>query len=296
LFDIVRGANKHLYSDYTNAEESPTNALTQFNSDGFNLGSNPLFNSSGDTFVGWTWDCGSSTVTNTSGTISSQVRANATAGVSIVTGTQPSSGSFTVGHGLGVAPHFYIFKRRSDTSGWGVWHTSLAGGTSYLTLNTTGAQASDSTIWTAAPTSSVLNIGSAWTATGAQTFVAYCFAPVAGFSAFGTWQHNNSNDGPFIALSFRPRFILIKNSDNAEQWYIFDSARRTYNISGTSDTSELRPNTSAAEGATGLTTTIDFLSNGFKIRASAAGELAFGTRNYIYAAFAEAPFKYSRAR
>jgi hypothetical protein len=91
---------------------------------------------------------------------------------------------------------------------------------------------------------------------------------------------------------------LLKNSDNSERWFIFDSTRQTYNIPPPA-TSWLVPNDSAAEGANGASTaTIDLLSNGFKIYTTnpASGEVSFGTRTYIYAAFAENPFKYARAR
>ncbi|NBW20801.1 MAG: hypothetical protein EBR82_73845 [Caulobacteraceae bacterium] len=192
-----------------------------------------------------------------------------------------------------------LIKGRTSTSDWPVFHSGLGSQTNdVIVLNSTGAKQTITNYWNGGVSSTVFGVlNGTWAHnTNGVNYVAYCFAPVVGYSSFGAWQHNNSNDGPFIYTGFRPRFILIKNSDNLEQWYIFDSVRRTYNISGTSDTSELRPNTSAAEGTLGLGTTIDFLSNGFKIRANAAGELAFGTRNYIYAAFAESPFNYARAR
>jgi hypothetical protein len=195
---------------------------------------------------------------------------------------------------LGVAPGLVIVKRR-DASGpvWAVYHSAL-GPDKILQLQTTDAAGTYSGYWGSPNSTTFGIISGSDIATGGGTYVAYCFAPVSGYSSMGSWQHNNSSDGPFIYTGFRPKFILIKNTDNVEQWYIFDSARRTYNISGTSDTSELRPNTSAAEGTLGLASTIDFLSNGFKIRG--AGELASGTRSYIYACFAESPFAYSRAR
>jgi hypothetical protein len=91
---------------------------------------------------------------------------------------------------------------------------------------------------------------------------------------------------------------LLKNTDNVERWFIFDSSRQTYNIPPPAS-SWLVPNSSAAEGTNGASTaTIDLLSNGFKIYTTdpASGEVSFGTRTYIYAAFAENPFTIARAR
>jgi hypothetical protein len=121
-----------------------------------------------------------------------------------------------------------------------------------------------------------------------QTFVAYCFAPVAGYSAFGSYTGNASTDGPFIYLGFRPEFIMTKSTSASREWYMYDAARDTYNVA----TNYLRANTSAAEGSF---TSYDMVSNGFKLRSSDTAFNGSG-ETYIYMAFAEFPFKYSLAR
>jgi hypothetical protein len=202
----------------------------------------------------------------------------------------------TVGHGLGVVPGMIIAKRRSAAQNWGVTHSSLTG-TQTLYLDLTQAVATG--VWNGTPTSTVFNITTDGVVnTNGSTYVAYCFAPISGYSAFGTWTNNNSTSGTFTYLGFRPRFILLKNTDNVERWFIFDSSRQTYNIPPAAS-SWLVPNSSAAEGTNGASTaTIDLLSNGFKIYTTdpASGEVSFGTRTYIYAAFAENPFTIARAR
>lgn len=149
-----------------------------------------------------------------------------------------------------------------------------------------------------APTSTVFSVGTNANLVSGAT-IAYCFAEVTGFSKFGTYANNNSTDGAFIYLGFRPKFLLVKCTDATEAWYIEDSSRQTYNY-GPSNTNFLLPNLSNAEqgGQTAATAGIDFLSNGFKIRTTnaASGEIGFGTRNYVFMAFAENPFKNSRAR
>ena len=294
LYDAIRGRAWGLLSNATNAEQSAaSNAdLVSFDSDGFSLGIVEDFtsvNGSGQSIVSWAWKGNGSGVTNTDGSITSTVSANTDAGFSIATFTMPSSGNFTVGHGLGVAPKMYIMKRTSNTSSWGVWHTGLSSGTYYILLDTTGAQVNDSTVWTSAPTSTVLNIGSAWPS-GGQTAVIYSFAEVEGFSKFGKYTGNGSADGPFIYTGFRPAWILIKALSGIENWVIYDTARDTYNELD----SVLYTNLSNSEFS-GTTVNTDALSNGFKPRDTWTAINGSGT-TYIYMAFAENPFKYSNAR
>jgi hypothetical protein len=296
LFNTIVGATTRLFSNSTSAEATNAQTLTSFNSNGFSVGNTNEVNGSSNAYVAWSWDAGSSTVTNTAGSITSQVRANATAGFSVVT-YSGSGSSATVGHGLGVAPQMVIVKRR-NASGWDwpVWHSSLISGTYTLFLDLTDTQANRTDIWDGVPTSSVFKVNtSGQTNDGSGTYVAYCFAPVSGYSSFGAWTNNNSTDGVFIYTGMRPKFIILKNTDNVEQWFIFDSARSTYNVAYPNPT-ELRPNSAAAEGSYGQQATIDFLSNGFKIRGSTSSEISFGTRSYVYACFSENPFQYARAR
>jgi len=268
--DAVRGVNKFLLSNTSDAETTDTTMVSSFNSNGVTFGTDTSDRIiwSAKTYAAFAW------------------KESASAGFDIVTGTTPASGNFTVSHSLGVTPSMFIFKRRSNVSSWGVWHKNLAGGTSYLILESTGAQAADATVWTAAPSSTVLNIGSAWSAGGAQTYVGYCFSEVAGFSKFDSYTGNGSADGPFVYCGFRPRWIMVKSSSGISSWWVYDSARDTYNAA----TNLLRLDLSNADTTQGFP---DLLSNGFKIRNT--GQNNSG-ETYIYAAFAENPFKNSLAR
>jgi hypothetical protein len=293
LFDQVRGAGKFLVSNTTAAEGNDSvYTLQSFNSDGYTMGSTGAMNESGSTYVVWSWDAGSSTVTNTAGSITSQVRANASAGFSVVTYTSSSSVS-TVGHGLGVAPYLIITKNRSVSNTWWTYHNAI-GNTKAMRLDTTDAQTTISSTWNnTSPTSTVFTVGGEWG--NGNNIVAYCFAPVAGYSSFGSYTGNGATgwpnaDGPFVFLGFRPKFILWKCTSQAENWVIYDSVRETYNFVN----DKLLPNSSAAE-STNNNHEIDFLSNGFKIRNN-NGEFNQNAATYIYAAFAEHPFATSRAR
>jgi hypothetical protein len=285
VFDTIRGATNYLQTHSTGAEGTDTDALTAFTSDGFTLGSGGTIvnaNISGNTYVAWTWDAGSSTVTNTQGSITSSVRANATAGFSIVAFTGNGVGGATIGHGLGVAPSMIIQKMRSGSNDWDTYHVAL-GNTKGLSLNSTSAETTSSSgYWNnTSPTSTVYTVGTGPNQNG-STYVAYCFAPVEGYSAFGSYTGNGSADGPFVYLGFRPAFVLVKMSSSTGNWTILDSKRLGYNV----DNNPLFPNTSGAEGTTDL---IDITSNGFKVRTTDA---TFNTNagTYVYAAFAESPF------
>jgi len=294
-FDTVRGATLSLSSNLTTAEVTRTTALTAFTSTGFTVSSDTLVNFNANTLVAWQWQAGSSTVTNTSGSISSQVRANTTTGFSIVTYTGNTTNGATVGHGLGVAPKMIIVKDRSTgVNDWQVYHSSL-GATQRIYLNLTNAANTSALGWNnTAPTSTVFSLGTSTNVNGANNYVAYCWAEIDGFSKFGSYTGNGSTDGVFVYLGFRPKYVLIKRSSAAgDNWNIMDSSRNTFNITNL----ELDANSNSIE-QTGTSTTMafmDFLSNGFKMRTTSAGGNASGS-TYIYAAFAENPFKNALAR
>jgi hypothetical protein len=287
LWDAIRGNTLRLVSNLTDAETSTT-AFT-FASDGFDL-TGAGYNTSAKSFISWNWNAGGSNATNTSGTITSTVRANTTSGFSIVTYTGTGSNA-TVGHGLGVAPSMVIVRNRVDAGSiWPVWHNALAG-TEYLQLQGTDAKIALASMWNSTvPTSTVFSVGTVGQAANAntKTYVAYCFAPVAGYSAFGSYTGNGSSDGPFVYTGFRPEFVMIKGSSfSGGNWLIWDTVRATYNAASP----VLFANLSNAEDTA---PDVDILSNGFKLRTTSNRNTNGET--YIYAAFAEFPFKFSLAR
>ena len=292
LFDVIRGAGKTLRSQSTDAESNDGSFyVQQFNSDNFLLGnSDNASNASGGTYVSWVWNAGGSNATNTDGTITSTVRANPTAGFSVVTFTSPTgTGNFSAGHGLGVMPEFVIVKSRDAAGVWYVYHKSLATD-HYLRLNGTNASATGGVQWGAGMTSSVLGLRVSYSTVSGATTVAYAFAAIPGFSAFGSYTGNASTDGPFVYTGFRPAFILTKDASNGSFWWEMVDAKRTP-INPASET--LYANVADAVYTSGYDK--DILSNGFKPRSGNAGHNGSGI-TYIYAAFAENPFKYSLGR
>jgi hypothetical protein len=192
---------------------------------------------------------------------------------------------------LGATPAFVIAKRR-DSSGpvWAVYHSAL-GANGILQLQSTAAASTISGYW-GTPSSTTFGIltGSD-IATSGGTFVAYAFAPVVGYSAMGSYVGNGSSDGPMVWTGMRPKFLMVKRTDSTANWFILDTARNTYNAVN----SYLMPNSSSAEDSNNSTVNTDFLSNGFKLRAT-TDALNTNGATYVYACFAESPFAYARAR
>jgi hypothetical protein len=295
IWDAVRGRSAGgLASNDTMAEQASTagNDFVSFNSNGFSVGPAQNWNvdTNGNTYVGWQWKANGAGVTNTAGSITSTVSASTTSGFSVVTYTGTGANA-TVGHGLGVAPSMILIKSRSSVTNWNSYHIAV-GASATIILNTTSGAVSGSTFFNStAPTSTVFSLGSdgSTNPSGAQQ-VAYCFAPIAGYSAFGSYTGNGSADGPFIYTGFKPAFVLIKRCDTTSggYWRILDDTRNTSNVVD----KELYPNDTSAEGTFAA---LDFTSNGVKMRNS---DPQYNTNNalYLYACFAETPLKFSLAR
>lgn len=288
LTDSVRGSNVLLQSNLTSAEVSSTNVVTAFNSDGFSLGTDSVANQSAQTFVGWQWKAGGPAVTNTVGTITSQVSANPAAGFSVVTYPGNGISGATVGHGLGIAPGLIIQKRRNVDNAWRVWHKDLSTGR-VLYLASTAAETLETAAFNGGgPTASTVVLGSGGD-TNLGLGLLYCFAEIPGYSKIGSYTGNGSADGPFVFCGFRPRFLLIKRMGGAgTNWIIYDTYRDIHNDTGL----ELMANTSAAE--LDARPDLDILSTGFKLRE--ANPEFNSSDTYIFYAVAETPFKYAPAR
>jgi len=292
LFDVVRGVTKDLISNSTGAEED-VSRLTSFDSDGFTTSNNSEVNREGNDIVAWNWKANGTGVSNTDGSITSTVSANQDAGFSIVSYTGTGS-TATVGHGLSKKPQALIIKNRTDGDSSSHWLNYFESETAFkrLMLNSTSASESHSVHFNnTEPTSSVFTINTSNAGNGSSdTFIAYCFHSVDGYSKVGSYTGNgSSSDGTFVYTGFRPKYVLIK-SVNTQSWNITDTARLNYNLNDL----RLLANSSGAEEDRGASDGIDMLSNGFKLRSTAT--IINSANNFIYIAFAETPFKYSNAR
>ena len=299
LYDSTRGNTKLLTTTDAAAEydQSATPGLSAFGTDGFtveqpNTGDYGT-NRSTALMVAWCQRAnGGTTAANSVGGTSSVTQVDPSSGFSIVTytGFSGSSGSSTVGHGMGVVPQLIIHKARSASGGWWTQNASTTNANYFLEFNDTRAQtelAAGTYGAMSRPTTAVFSINGVDGVGGeSRTYIAYCFASIEGYCKVGSYEGNGNADGTFVYTGFRPAFIMTKSIDSTSNWQIFDNKRIGYNV----DNNELYANISDAEATTDM---IDILSNGFKMRIATDPNVA---ETYMYLAIAENPFKYATAR
>lgn len=297
-YDSSRGANKGIYPNDSYQEETLSETFESFDTNGFTVSynsaySNVFTNKNSTTYVGWQWKAnGGTTSSNTDGSKTATVQANQDAGFSIVTYAGSGSAS-TVGHGLADTPDVIIFKNRSAANVWATYHQGL-GNNLKLELNGTGAQDADGSFMNGTlPTSSVFTVGASVNTNGSgSNYVAYCFAEKQGYSKFGKYVGNGNADGTFVYLGFAPAWLLIKRTNGASNWNLYDN-RRESSGGGFADRQDasrrLFPNNAEAESANTVADEMQFTSNGFKLRGTPASQNGSGN-SYIYMAFAQNPF------
>ena len=299
LFDQIRGQQKVLYSSLSSAEASQANGLVNFTSDGFQIGIDGKVNALNKAHVGWVWNSATSTSSNSDGSITSNIRANQAAGFSIVSYTGNGAASATIGHGLNAAPEMIMLKNREDSDEGVVYHVgtdTTVPEEYYLRLFSTNngnvARDAGGARWNdTAPTNSVFSVGTENEVNTGEDYIAYCFTSIPGYSAFGSYTGNGLSDGPFVYTGFRVAWLMIKNVSSNQTWTIHDSTRDVNNVAE----HRLLPSSKDDETTATAAQYKDLLSNGFKIRGT-SGEQNTDNDVYIYAAFAEHPFRTARAR
>ena len=287
LFDAVRGATKRIYTDTNDAQDTNSNSLTSFNSDGFSVGSNNSNNDLNHNYASWNWRAsGTSGSSNTDGSVSATVSASATSGFSIVKYTNPSSGSpFTVGHGLGRPPKMVIIKNLSSSQTWGVYHASVGFG-KYLRLDTSNGEASANLV--TATSNTTFSTYQDHHSTGNE-LIAYCFADIQGHQKITSiYGAGDTANGSFCNLGFSPAFILTKEVPTSAgyNWIINDNKRIGYNPANKRLVADGLDVEADSGGSKGLN--IDVLANGFKIRNN-DGHYPVDNRKYLVYAVASNP-------
>ena len=300
IFDSARGVSNSLFpsENYKQNHVTDYGYVTGTSSTGFTVGqgnhSQNLINVNNGTYVNWCWGTGSSSSTTiTAGSINSTVRRNQNAGFSIVTWTGNNQNA-TIGHGLNAVPELIILKDVDTNRDWYVGSSYISGSPwlKFMKLNSPDSANSNSDIFQQGgqPSSSVFGVGQVGNASGSN--IAYCFTSVEHFSKIGTYKGTGTqNDGPFVYCGFAPRFLIAKNMQASSGWWIWDTERREHNVnqkplSGDTENSEENDQEYA----------IDFLSNGFKVRATNNANVNSTASDYLFMAFADDPFQVARAR
>ena len=216
--------------------------------------------------------------------VNSVVRANPTAGFSMVKWENPS-GLVSLPHGLGDDPALIITKNRDGNDQWQTYHKDL-GNNKKLYLSSTDTQV-DTSVWNSyTPNEHYFYFDDNRTG----SWIAYCWTPIKNYSAFGEYTGDSTN---FQYTGFAPKFVMIKgySSTAGFNWVIVDSFRG-YDDEQVSK--KLYPNLSTFENndGRGNETKVVLLSNGFTFVDSGA-ETNSSTRQYIWAAFADHPFSSS---
>ena len=286
----------YLETNSNAVENNNQNWMQSVNTDGFTTGISEHINSNANSsFIAWQWKVnGGTTASNTDGDVTTTVQVNANAGMSIVTWAGANTNNKNIGHGLGQSPDMIIVRNRGRVENWGVFHREMGGPVDRFRANsgglilddTSAVNLSATTLFRASPTTSVFEVGSDYRNNGGYNFVAYVFARSQGFSHFGRYKGNgqSAGNGPFVWCGFKPKFIIIKpNSGGVAHWLIQDSEMSNSNVMD----DYLAVNTTSNRGASS-TIQIDFVSNGFKIRGNNVTN--FANTNYIFMAWAEAPF------
>ena len=292
LFDAVRGVTKRIHSDTSDAETTNAESLKSFDSDGFTLGTQTNVNQSGHTNVAWNWKAaGASGSGTTAGSGTSKAYSyivNTTAGFSITKFVGNGTSGHKIPHSLGATPKMFVVKNRSrGTTDWQVY-SPVGDPTDALALNQSDGTGDSESYWSdEAPDATYIVVGGGGAVNyNGDDLVCYAWKEVPGYSKFGSYTGNGSADGTFVYTGFKPAFVIYKGAvgaNAADNWEMADNKRSPFN--GIENV--LYPNLANAEG-TGVTTRMDMLSNGFKMRTNGTDYNGNGT-TYIYMAFAEAP-------
>ena len=301
LIDSANGVGKYTQPDNASVQsEVANNCITSFTSDGFVTGTAAPSNnssSSGIGFMSWNWKAGTTTgiATNGSTTITpSAYSFSQTAGLSILSYTGNATAGAKLAHGLGKAPTLIWVKNLDDGNDWKVYqkHVKATDPEDWvMILNTGAATTDDNTVWNDTQPDDVnITLGSSTHVNDSSTaYAAYCFAPIQGKQIFGRYYGNANANGPFIQTNFRPKFVVLKRLDGTTDWTMLYNPPYTENDASIP---ALWVNSTSGEGSYA---TIDFLSNGFKIKDTSAVINTNGGQ-HVYWAFAEFPFVSSNSK
>ena len=277
IYDSTRGVGKNIFPNADNAEGVDVAQILAFNSDGFNLKNSGATNGNGNAIVAWQWNANDGTTSANSDGNGNDVtiQVNSTSGMSIMKWTGTGNNTATVGHGLGVKPHLIINKALEASQNWSIAFP-------YVETAKLMAFNSNSAFFSASGMSSY-NASTFVDGSGgsSEDYIAYCFKNIQGYSKIGTYTGNGNAVGTFVHTGFKPAFLITKNTQNSANWSIFDN-ERSVNRNQIDERAWLPGQTEQTSYP------VDFLSNGFKLRAN--DEVNNSGQKFAYICFAQEPF------
>ena len=204
------------------------------------------------------------------------------------------SGTVTddLNHHLGATPGLVMIKKRNASANLAVKFPQQMAGGQRLELQVNSAYQSEGagsgSLWNAQnPNETWIRFGNYSMTNGSgDSYVAYVWRNVTGLQKFGTYTGNQSTGGPYVYLGFRPAFIIIKRGANGGSWNMLDVER---NPGENPLSRELVADETTIETGVDAANSIDFVSDGFKVRSGNEGEHNANGNVYHYAAWAEQP-------
>jgi len=309
LVDSTRGSSFAVMSDSNAVEDEDANRVQAFQTNGFQVGTASTVNQNTITNLAFQWKVngGTTSTTHSNGATNkvddNVLQVNTTAGIAIVTytGVEDDNGNSPIFvHNLGGVAEFVLVKNRSQNDNWAVLHKdiSASGGTKSLILNNNAAASTDpdpfdgnagasNGVYVKGQPSAVHEVNA-----DGESYVAYCFRSIQGYSKIGSYTGNGSTNGAFVYTGFKPAWILFRRFDAANNWYVMDNKRNPSNPL----TEAIGPDRNNAEigaAVVGAAYNVDLVSNGFKFRTVEQSHNGNGS-SYIYMAFAEHPFVSSK--
>ena len=197
----------------------------------------------------------------------------------VVCYTGTGSGSPVLNHSLNAVPELMIFKPRTTTTdnNWSVYCTASSAVGKTFNLNTTGNY-NGPLVNTLTTTSITLNDN---TTNNTVSYVAYFFATLAGISKVGSYTGNGSSQTINCGFAAGARFVLIKRTDAAGDWYVWDSVRGITTSAGNDP--HLSLNATAVEVTDD---SIDSTAVGFIVKQIVATNINVSSATYMYLAIA----------
>jgi hypothetical protein len=197
--------------------------------------------------------------------------------------------AITINHNLGVVPEIIITKKRVDNTGtgdngWIVMSSAYSGGfisggsTNFGQFQSTAAISTGSFLQSTPTATTIPLSGTDYGNT--NTFVAYLFATCAGVSKVGSYTGNGTTQTINCGFTGGARFVLIKRTDSAGNWYVYDTARGMTTLT---DPYLVLDNTTADTATLGSVTTV---TTGFAVNATILAAINTSAATYIFLAIA----------